>query len=223
MGFKKFKSKLANSATKIKGESLIKQAKSVNVKSTQISQRVHEIAASRNNGKQASIEEKLATIYEDRAAFTEMYYNLKGAEQTLVMFTKNTKENLLQEFEEAVTSGKSEKEAVKELLNKVNDNTKDTISSTRKKVRAVVEKWTENVESSFDVNMSEIVSDDCPHLEEFETLELLEEGLYRRYIDPHYYYTNNYLYGGMFVLAAAVSGIASGSTCFYPKYLIDLI
>ena len=141
----------------------------------------------------------------------EIFEKLKSAEETLNVFTKDAREKLIQEFEKAVKSGKSEKVALKEFLDNVNKNIKDSMASTREEVIAVVKNWTEIVERTFDLNMNPLVSDECPQLQEFESKELLE-GQYTWYRDPYNLYTNNYVCG------AALGGVllgAGGGTCCY--------
>ena len=106
--------------------------------------------------------------------------------------------------------------AIKEFLDNVNKNIKDSLASTREEVIAVVENWTEIVERTFDLHMNALVSHECPQLREFESQELLE-GHYTWYIDPNNLYTNNYICGA--ALGGVLLGACGGTCCFIPNIL----
>lgn len=213
MGFKAFESDLASSATKLKGESLIEQAKALNVKSVEISEKFKDIVTTRKEAKIASLEKKLAFVEEDRATFNEMSANLRSTEEIEDIFSEDAKAKLLQEFEDAVMSGKSEREAFEKFLIKVNKNVKDNMANKRTGVKTALGKWAGSLTHKYDLNMNtaKVPDEHDPQFRQFEN-QALPEDQYKWYRDPNYYYTNNYVMGGAVVLAGAATGLAGGGT-----------
>ncbi|KAL9989158.1 hypothetical protein ACROYT_G003675 [Oculina patagonica] len=206
-GFKAFERKLASSATKLKGESLIRQAKAANVKSTEVSERLKGIVTTRKEENKASLEKKLASIEKDRVAFDEICENLKSTEEIENIFSGDAKKEMRREFEEAIMSGKSEREALEQFLEKVNKTIKDTMTRKREDIKNSFRKWTGSVLKK---------EED----EKYPQLTKLENYQYRWYFDPNYYYTNNSIVAIAIVLGTAAAGfagfgwIASGSLPF---------
>ncbi len=162
----------------------------------------------------ARLEKKLASIDKDLAALNEMYQNLRSTEEIDIL-TEDAEEKLLQEFEEGLMNGKSEKEALKQFFKEVIKNIKDTMATKRQEVRDALEKLTENMKHNCDLNMNKMVSNEYPQFRNFENQELPNDQ-YKWYRDPNYYYTNNYISGGALggaLLAVAAIGIAGGGKC----------
>ena len=175
------------------------------------------MVTTRKEEKIASLKKKLASIDEDCAAFNEMSGNLKSSEEIEDIFSEDAKTKLIQEFEEAVKSGKSERAALEQFLGKVNKNIKDTMASKREDVKTAFENWTGRAKCSIDLNMKKLVSDqdaEYPQARQTEN-QALPADLYVWYRDPNYYYTNNYILGGAVVLATAACGFAGGGTFSY--------
>lgn len=180
------------------------------------------MVTTRKEEKIASLKKKLASIDEDCAAFNEMSENLKSSDEIKDIFSEDAKTRLIQEFEEAVMGGKSERAALEQFVEKVDNNIKDTIASKREDVKTAFENWEQNVKSNFDLKINKLGSDqdaECPQFRQFENESLLEDQ-YLWYRDPNYYYTNNYICGGAFVLVNAAAGLAASGTCSYHLYLI---
>ncbi len=142
--------------------------------------------------------------------------NLKSTEVIEDMFSKDAKTKLLQEFEDAVMSGKSESEALEKFLKTVNKNVKDKLASKRTDIETELGKWSGSLKHNYDLNMNtaKVPDEDDPQFRQFEN-QTLPEDQYKWYRDPNYYYTNNYVMGGTFMLATAATGLAGGGTCFY--------
>ena len=101
MGFKEFEQKLQASATKSKCESLIKQAKSVNEESIDITEKLKNIVDAKKEQKAAIIEENRASMEKDKDSFSDMERSLERAKEFMEgVFNKNTEQ--IQDFEEGV-------------------------------------------------------------------------------------------------------------------------
>ena len=183
------------------------------------------MVTTRKEEKIASLKKKLASIDDDRAAFNEMSVKLRSKKEIKRILSEDANTTLLQKFEEAVISGKSEKEALEQFLRKVDKNIKETMASKRKDVKTAFENWASSVTSNFDLNMNRTASDQdarYPQFRQFEN-QALPNDQYKWYWDPNYYYTNNYVSGGIFVLGTAGVAAGGGGTCSCHKYLIYIL
>lgn len=201
--FKRFEKKLADSATKLKGESLIKQAKSVNDKSTKIAKELKAIVDARKQQKTATIKKKEDSIQKVSDSFEELYRILHSAEELKESaFNESTRELLLEDFKKEVKGGRPEDEVHAEFIAKIYKSAQDTIFSQRNEMRSALKKWSEN--HNWELKMNELVSDKLPQCEKQRLGISAEEYDWRR--DPNTYYTNNYL-----TSVALAGGLASGA------------
>lgn len=212
-GFKEFESKLQACAARLKGESLIQQAKSVNENSIKEVRKLKNIVDAKKEQKAASIEAMQALMKKDRGSFDEMIGSLKRA-KTLMAGVKRKNTRQIEDFEKGVKKGTAEDVAHSEFILNVEDCTRDTLVTQINEIRSAFKKWSENQKYDSDVDM--FVSD-------VEGIPLWEEkGLskeeYDWTLDPHAYLTSDYLAIVPLVLGGcaggAVAGAAGVSKCF---------
>ena len=201
--FERFENKLAGSAAKLKGQSMIKQAKSVNNKSTEIAKELKAIVDARKQQKEATIKKKEDSMQEDSDSFEGLYRILESAEKSKESaFNESTRKLFLKEFEEEVKRGRPEAEVYAEFIAKVDKSARDTIFNQRNKTRSDLKEWTEN--HNWDLKMNELLSDKLPQCEKQELGKSAEE--YDWKWDPNTYYTDNYL-----TSVALLGGLAGGA------------
>ena len=198
--------RLKASATKLKGESLIEQGKSVNEESIKIAGELKGIVDDKEKQKAASIEKERDSMKKDGDSFNELERSLSFESTKKLIegaYNKNVKQ--IDDFIGEVKKGKPEDVAHAEFIAKVDNCTRNALVSQRNEIRSAFTKWAKN--HNLDLNVNTFVSDEIPQC---ETQGLTEEE-YNWKWDPNTYYTNNYLsaavlLGGSF--GVAIAGVA---------------
>lgn len=208
--FKKFEKNLQDSATKLKGESLIMQAKSVHEKLIEVNEKLQDIVDAKEKQKAASIEKEKDFIGKDKKCFKDLDRILTHTEKlTLAAYNENTKR--IEDFEKGVKEGKPEDVVHAEFVLEVNKCTQDTLIKQRNQIQSAFTIWAENHNCDSDVNkfLSNI---DGIKLDENQGLS---EEEYDWKLDPNVYFTNDYISAAMLVggcagvAIAGVAGVAS--------------
>ena len=218
-GFKEFEEKLQDSAIRLKCESLIKQAKSVNEELIDITEKLKNIVDAKKEQKAATIEENRASMKKDKDSFNDMERSLEGAKKGV--FNKNTKQ--IEDFEEGVRKGEPENEVHAKFIAKVNECTRDALVKQIDEIRRAFIKQAEN--HNYEADVDEFVSniDDIQWCEK----QGLSEDEYNWKLDPKTYYTNNFLVtllvgGTTGGVIAGVPGAAVAGKCFSDMYTLRI-
>lgn len=218
MEFKKFESKLRASATKLKGESLIKQAKSVNKKSIGIAGKLKDIVDAKEDQKKESIEKKQASMKEDEVSFCKMKRSLKSAEKSIKgAYEENTKR--IKAFEERVKKGEPEDEVHAWFIAKVDECTRETLVSGRNEIRSAFKEWADN--HICDLEVDTFVSDKIPLCEK----QGLTEEEYNWKWDANVYFTNDYISAALLVggsVGVTIAGAAGVGKRFFDMYPLPI-
>lgn len=210
-GFQKFDHKLATSATKLKGESLTKQAKSVSLKSNEVCTELKKAVETRKTEKLDCLKRELDSIEKDSTSLTTLFDNITGKdEKDLEIFSDDAVQPLLKKVEDDMLKGTPEKEAVNHFLKEINGKIQATLANERGEIGKAFEEWKQDIEFPKFQSLNMTVSDASPQLPN----QTLPEDQYNCYRDPNYYYTNNFICAavvGVLTIASPAALVAAGA------------
>lgn len=219
--FKKFERKLQASATKLKGESVIKQAKSVNEKSIAVAGKLKDIVDAKEKQKAASIDEEKDSMNKDKESFNNLKRILKRTEElTRDAYNENTKR--IEDFEKEVREGKPEDVAHAGFIEKVDEYTRDTLIKQRNQIQSAFKIWAENNNNYCDLDVNEFLSN-------IDGIKCEKQGLseeeYNWMRDPNWYVTNDYISAAVLLggfAGVAIAGVAGLGKCFSDMYTLPI-
>lgn len=162
-GLKQFEESLGMTVAKLTGESLIKPAQSVVLKSMKIFGEFEDIVQTRKKAELERLAKNFDFIEEDDNALREICQIIKEREEKDGIFTEDAIKEWLNEYERAFLRVPMER-ASHRLLDKVNDNIKDTMANKREQVRNAFESWKNNAKWSYRLYLSTMLSDESPKL-----------------------------------------------------------
>ncbi|KAJ7360403.1 hypothetical protein OS493_017036 [Desmophyllum pertusum] len=171
MVFRQFEERLVKSAAKLKDESLIKQARSVTLKSMEVFTKFQDILETRKNAQLERLKEREALLKGDCNAISKICQNVRSSEEIDDILTEHAIEPLLQKFEDDVMSGTTKEEALAEFVEIVNKKIKKIVASKSTKSRAEFEQWEREINHFYPIRLCWKLEDEkIPHLESYEEL-----------------------------------------------------
>ena len=203
-GFPEFEKEL-QSATKLKCESLSRQAHFITSEILEIVGKFKEILQSRKIEKLKSLEDHVKSLEENEKELCKDIKSMKSTENIDDIFAKEKVEKLLDKFESEILENKLPEETVHEkFLEEVNYNVKKKFGLKKNTLKRVFDEWKLKVENKLEIYISETKK---PLMESPEIKKKpLSANHYNKSIDPNAYYTNNFL------CVAAVGGVVLGAT-----------
>ena len=157
----------------------------------------------RQREKVKSLGEKLVFVEKDIKTIRKAFDDAESSDKDLEIFTNKAVQRFLKEFENDLLEGKSEEEAVKDFLDKINEEIKCSLAQKRDATVLAFQELKKNIQSY------KIQSPNMPSSQELLQLtdQRLPEDQYKWYRDVNYYVTNNYI-------CAALAGVAIvGTPC----------
>ena len=150
-----------------------------------------------------SLGKKLDFVQKDKETTRKAFDDTESSDKDLEILTNKAVQRFLKEFENDLLEGKSEEKAVKDFLDKINEEIKCSLAQKRDATVLAFQELKKNIQSY------KIQSPNMPSSQELLQLtdQRLPEDQYKWYRDVNYYVTNNYI-------CATLAGVAIVGTPF---------
>ena len=143
----------------------------------------------RQREKVKSLGEKLVFVEKDIKTIRKAFDDAESSDKDLEIFTNKAVQRFLKEFENDLLEGKSEEEAVKDFLDKINEEIKCSLAQKRDATVLAFQELKKNIQS-YKIQSPNMPSSQAPPQ---LTNQRLPEDQYKWYRDVNYYLTNNYI------------------------------
>ena len=143
----------------------------------------------RQREKVKSLGEKLVFVEKDIKTIRKAFDDAESSDKDLEIFTNKAVQRFLKEFENDLLEGKSEEEAVKDFLDKINEEIKRSMAHKRDAIVLAFQELKKNIQS-YKIQSPNMPSSQAPPQ---LTNQRLPEDQYKWYRDVNYYLTNNYI------------------------------
>ena len=142
-------------------------------------------------------------MQKDKETTRKAFDDTESSDKDLEILTNKAVQRFLKEFENDLLEGKSEEKAVKDFLDKINEEIKCSLAQKRDATVLAFQELKKNIQSY------KIQSPNMPSSQELLQLtdQRLPEDQYKWYRDVNYYVTNNYI-------CATLAGVAIVGTPF---------
>ena len=142
-------------------------------------------------------------VQKDKETTRKAFDDTESSDKDLEILTNKAVQRFLKEFENDLLEGKSEEKAVKDFLDKINEEIKCSLAQKRDATVLAFQELKKNIQSY------KIQSPNMPSSQELLQLtdQRLPEDQYKWYRDVNYYVTNNYI-------CATLAGVAIVGTPF---------
>ena len=150
-----------------------------------------------------SLVKKLDFVHKDKETTRKAFDDTESSDEDLEILNNKVVQRFLKEFENDLLQGKSEEkegkseekegkseeEAVKDFLNKINEETKRSMAHKRDAIALAFQELKKNIQS-YKIQSPNMPSSQAPQQ---LTNQRLPEDQYKWYRDVNYYLTNNYI------------------------------
>ncbi len=198
--FFQFEISLAESAKEKKGKLLKKQANSIILKLEEVLSQFEKIIDKRKESVQGRLTKEIASFESGVDKFK------KPEEEKYDVFTTSEIQQWLEEFEnESTKGGTAEEELLKNFCDKVNKKIMEVVIR-KTMIAEEFKKWLNEMQLSKRIRLKWVLPEnEVPQLKHLE----LHNDHYQRFLDPHFYITNNYLMGTLLTGATVATAGAS--------------